>query len=147
MINLKTKGSKTPTNKNTGISFQEKMFFGAAMAPIKNYKLEPMIKLLQQGFNDLTIKNSGKSLPKLEGTEFELGGFNRWSSSFITSFFCEILEAFNDITDVIWGIGTENEVLNMIKTGNISGLGSAGLMFGFFIWTWIFSSFRGYKYG
>jgi hypothetical protein len=147
MINLKTKGSKTPTNKNTGISFQEKMFFGAAMAPIKNYKLEPMIKLLQQGFNDLTIKNSGKQLPKLEGTEFELGGFNRWSSSFITSFFCEILEAVNDITDVIWGIGTENEVLNMIKTGNFSGIGAAFFMFGIFIWTFIFSSFRGYKYG
>jgi hypothetical protein len=57
------------------------------------------------------------------------------------------LEAVNDITDVIWGIGTENEVLNMIKTGNFSGIGAAFFMFGIFIWTFIFSSFRGYKYG
>ena len=135
------------TSGTSGIAnFQTKMFSGVAMEPIKNYKLEPMIKLLRQGFHDLNIKNSGKPLPELKGTEWELGGFNRWSSSFITSFFCQFLEAMNDITDLLWGIGTENEVVNMIKTGNFAGLISVVFMFIIFIWTWIFSSFGGYKY-
>jgi hypothetical protein len=146
----KTRVSSNPINKNSGTTgianFQAKLFSGAAMEPIKNYKLEPMIKLLRQGFHDLNIKNTGKPLPKLEGTEWELGGFNRWSSSFMTSFFCQFLEAMNDITDLLWGIGTENEVVNMIKTGNFAGLLSAVFMLIMFIWTWIFSSFGGYKY-
>ena len=70
----------------------------------------------------MSIKNSGKPLPKLEGTEWEMGGLNRWSSGVTVSVFCDFLEAMNDMTNVLWGIGLESEVVNMIKTGNIAGI-------------------------
>ena len=102
--------------------FQSKMASAALIEPIKNYKLGRFIKFLRQGFYDMTIKNSGKPLPKLEGTEWEMGGLNRWSSGVTVSVFCDFLEAMNDMTTVLWGVGLESEVVNMIKTGNIAGI-------------------------
>ena len=136
--------SKGKTSKITNIP--TKMLFGSEIAQIKNYKLEQMIKVLRRGFDDKYLKTSGKPLPLLKGTEWELGGFNRWSSSLFTSFFCQFLEMMNDIIDLIFEIGTENEVINMIKTGNFAGFIAAFTMFILFIYTMCSNSFAGYKY-
>ena len=117
---------------------------GIFIEPVKNYKLEPLLKLLQRGFCDQALKdkiqqgvlNKGLEpltedqlnamLPKLDKTDFDMNTFkgrlNRWSSGFFMSFFCQILEALRDITNTLWGIGTENQVINMIKTGQIAGI-------------------------
>jgi hypothetical protein len=125
-------------------SLEVKEMAGAFIEPIKNYKLEPLIKLMQRGFCDQALKdkmqqsilNKGLEpltdeqlnslLPPLPGTEFDMNTFggrlNRWSTGFATSFFCQILEALSDITNTLWGIGTESQVVNMIKTGQIAGI-------------------------
>ena len=120
-------------------SLATKAFAGTFVEPIKNYKMLPFIKLVQRGFCDQDLKNKlqqgvlnkglppltdeqlNSLLPPLPGTEFDMNTFqgrlNRWSTSFAMSAFCQILEALGDITNTLWSIGTENQVVNMIKTG------------------------------
>ena len=113
---------------------------------VKNYKISPLVDILQRGFCDIAFQdeNPGKELPNIPN--YEVGSFNRWSSSFITSIFCQILEALNDVTKIVWGIGTENQFINMIKTGSFSGLISVIIIIIFYIYTALSSSFGGYKY-
>lgn len=124
-------------------SLEIKKTVGAFIEPVKNYKLSPLIHLLQRGFCDQVLKDdfmkkglsnlTDEELQKkvyeqnpLLGTPFDsttfLGRANRWSSSAFTSIFCQILEALRDITNTLWNIGTEEQVANMIKTGQIAGI-------------------------
>jgi hypothetical protein len=114
---------------------------------IRNYKISPLVDLLQRGFCDIAFKdaNPGVELPNIPN--YEVGSFNRWSSSFVASIFCQITEALYDVTKVVWGIGTEDQVINMVKTGSFSGGISVITIIIFYIYTAIYGSFGGYKYG
>lgn len=125
-------------------SIQAQMTAAELIEPVRNYRLEPLLNLLQRGFCDISIKDKIKNnryaknleplsekelnakLPPLPGTSYDMntkmGRLNRWSTGFVTSFFCQITEALSDITNLIWGIGTEAQVVNMIKTGQIAGI-------------------------
>ena len=136
---IKKGSNKIQSRKIEGLA--EKEIAGALIEPIKNYKLEPFIKLLKRGFCDKALKNKYKDeasgikltenqlqnmLPQLPKTEFDntkiKGMINRWWAGSVTSLFCQILEALRDITNILWNVGTENEILNMIKTGQVAGI-------------------------
>lgn len=134
---ITTSVNKIKSKKNEGL--EEKEIAGLFIEPIKNYKLGFLIKLLKRGFCDKALKNEYKdknknltenqlqnSLPELKGTEFDnttiKGMINRWWAGSVSSLFCQILEALQDITNILWNVGTENEILNMIKTGQIAGI-------------------------
>ena len=137
-------------------SFRTKMKVGALYEPIKNYKLGWLLDSLQQGFCDRSFKenvqqkrkNRGqepltdeqleKILPPMKGTKYDTttfwGGINRWGTSFIISAFCQTVEALNDLTSTLWCVGTENQFVNMIKTGQIAGIvGSIAFLISVFL--------------
>jgi len=132
--------------ENLQTDFMNKIESGAIKEQIKNYKLEPLIELLQIGFCDKKAKIQGKKIPEYKGEKYEKGSFNRWSSSVATSIFCQMTEALQDITNTLWEIGTEDQVVNMIKTGNFAGVLSSILIIIFYIYTFFASSFGGFKY-
>ncbi|GAF71517.1 unnamed protein product, partial [marine sediment metagenome] len=117
---------------------------------VKNYHLSPLINLLQRGFCDSAIKESGKKIPELEGTKWDTstrgGQFNRWSAGTMTSVFCQFTEAVDDVQKVLGEVGTEDQIIDMIKTGNVAGMGASGLLVIFFILSIFKSSFGGHEY-
>ena len=136
---ITTGANKIKSKKNAGLA--EKEIAGLFIEPMKNYKLGFLIKLLKRGFCDKALKNkikdepNGKNLTEnqlenklnpLEGTEFDSttikGMINRWWAGSVASLFCQILEALRDITNILWNVGTENDILNMIKTGQVAGI-------------------------
>lgn len=128
-------------------SFLEKLSAGSYVELANNYKLKPLINLLQRGFCDLAMKAQGKDIPDLKGTAYEKGSFNRWSSNFATSVFCQFLEAISDVTTLFSEVGTEQQVANMVKTGNFAGSITVLVILILFLWTFFAKSFEGYKYG
>ena len=132
------------TSSLGSVSMGSQMMAGELVEPVKNYRLGPLLNLLQRGFCDISIKDKIKNrrhaknlkpltekelnakLPPLPGTPYDMntkmGRLNRWSTGFVTSFFCQLTEALSDITNLMWGIGTEVQVVNMIKTGQIAGI-------------------------
>ena len=134
---FKNKANKINSKKIEGLAKKE--IAGVLIEPIKNYKLGFLIKLLKRGFCDKALKNEYKDknknltenqlenkLDSLEGTEFDnttiKGMINRWWAGSVASLFCQILEALRDITNILWNVGTENDILNMIKTGQVAGI-------------------------
>ena len=151
--NIGKKMIKNKIMKNDNISENEASSKMSGMTGVllseyvKNYKISSLVDILHRGFCDIAFQdeNPGKELPNIPN--YEIGSFNRWSSGFITSIFCQILEALNDVTKIVWGIGTEDQVINMIKTGSFTGLVSVIVIIIFYIYTAIYDSFGGYKYG
>jgi hypothetical protein len=112
---------------------------------IKNYRLGPGLKLLARGFCDIYTKENGKPLE--ENKDFPVNSFNRWSSGLFTSFFCQIVEAVNDFQTVLNNVGSDNQIVNMIETGNVAGVMSLIWIIVMMIYTRFVSSFGGYEYG
>ena len=44
-----------------------------------------------------------------------------WFSTVITSVVCQLLEGVNDMTEVLLGVGTADQVKNMWETGVVAG--------------------------
>ena len=117
---------------------------------VKDYHLSPLIDLLQRGFCDIAIKDPGKKIPELKGTKWDTstrkGTFNRWSAGTMTSIFCQFTEAVDDVQKVLGEVGTEDQLIDMVKTGNVAGMGAAGVLVIFFILSIFKSSFGGHVY-
>jgi hypothetical protein len=152
----KTIGKKILTHKimkqdniseGSAVDLMEGMLETKIAEYIKNYKISPLVDLLQVGFCDIAFKNANPGIELPDRPNYKVGSFNRWSSSFIASIFCQVTEALYDVTKIAWGIGTENQVINMIKTGSFSGVISVITIIIFYIYTAIYDSFGDYKYG
>jgi hypothetical protein len=104
---------------------------------LKNYKLGSTIKLLSTGF----CMKAGKEVDE------KLGRFYKIQAEMSTSFFCQLAEAVNDMYGDLSEIGTEHDIGNMIKTGNVAGGATVIYLVIMLIYTSFVSSFAGYKYG
>lgn len=65
------------------------------------------------------IRMSTESEMEKEGVEVDNNTY--WFSTFITSMVCQSLEGVNDMTEVLLGVGTADQVENMWKTGVVAG--------------------------
>lgn len=95
---------------------------GAMKGEIKNYKLGPALELLMVGFCDRAAKAKNQKPPHDYAGKFETGSFDRWSANFFTNIACEFLQGSGDVQDLMYGIGTMDQVSNMMKTGGVAGL-------------------------
>lgn len=123
-----------------------------ALAPartfINNYKMGPALELLSVGFCDkaaLAEKLNLKQDPTGDG-RYVSGSFNRWSSGLFSSFFCQMIEAVNDMMGTIYDVGSDDQIANMIKTGNFAGMVSGTYFIIMVIYTGFASSLSGYSY-
>lgn len=135
------------------------MSLSDARPTIKNYRLGPGIELLSVGFCDRLRKDEAKDkgvpyeeVPKVSDNpkmneKYKPGSFNRWSAGLFTSFFCQIVEAVDDLSNTLNNVGTDNQVVNMIETGNVAGLGAAIYLLIIIIYTFFSSSYAGFKFG
>ena len=130
-------GKQIIQDKKANISLLSEMGYNQLIPTVKNYHLGPIIKLLQRGFCDISIKDSGKEIPELKGTEWDtdtvMGKINRWSAGIMPSVFCQFTEAIDDTQRVLGEVGTEDQLINMMKTGNVAGMASATVLIIYYI--------------
>ena len=105
----------------------------AIMEFTKNHKKKIYLEYINRGlYNKLVSiykKNQSSEGNKIEFID-HLGVFKNKNlfidkdsiANFCFSIICQILEAVSDIKDGLDGAGTQNEILNMIKTGQIAGV-------------------------
>jgi hypothetical protein len=139
--------TKLQTNESgqINISLMEKEALAPLMDVIKDYKMYPLIKLLCRGFTDIYHESIGEN--KDENTEFPIGSFDRWTSYIASSIFCQLIEGLTDVKNNLNAIGNENVIINMIKSGNISGIATSIYVIIMIIYTFFFDSFSGVNYG
>jgi hypothetical protein len=138
--NIITLNVKVPSN------IQNILLDASILQVTKKYKSEFLVKLLKYGFSDLNLEQLNKELENGE-PGWEINSVNRFIARYIVSFFCDFLIFSDNLKILLNEVGSENSIINMIKTGQIAGLISAIFLIIMFIYTYIFGSFWGYRYG
>ena len=138
--NIITLNVKVPSN------IQDILLDASIIQVTKKYKSEFLVKLLKYGFSDLNLEQLNKELEKGE-PGWEINSINRFIARSIVSFFCDFLIFSDNLKILLNEVGSENSIINMIKTGQIAGLISAIFLIIMFNYTYVFGSFWGYRYG
>jgi hypothetical protein len=136
---------KKKSNDPESLGSLGEMMLGSASVELQNFKLGSAFSLLSRGFCDIYEKDTYGELK--EDSKYPIGSFGRWSAEFFTSFFCQFVQALVEMQNTLYGIGTDFQVVNMIKTGNFAGIGAVIYFIIIIIYTWFSDSFAGYKYG
>ena len=137
--------TKIKINDQIDISLMDREMMAPLLDIIKDYKMYPLIKLLCRGFTDIYHESIGEN--KDENTDFPIGSFDRWTSYVASSIFCQLIEGLTDVKNNLNSIGNENVIINMIKSGNISGIATSIYVIVMIIYTFFFDSFSGVNYG
>lgn len=153
--------SKLMNAHHSNVSLGSKLAMANMIQYVKDFKLEPGFKLMDMGLKIGRIKqeyaeskNIDVSNVSMEMIKNQLdpwiqdeNSFTWWVSEQARSFGCELITSQEAIRDILYSVGTEFQISNMMKTGGIAGMLTAFVWLILFILTWFKSCISNQCYG
>jgi len=110
-----------------------KGFYSVLYLFIKMNKLENLFKFINvascDAYNKVKIKKKNPNINDeelmkqiREKREIKISENEEWFASFLFSIFCQLIEAVDDTTDILLGVGDSDTVSNMWCTGIVAGI-------------------------
>lgn len=158
---IEKQASNLMNQPGANTSVGSKLMMANMIQYVKDFKLEPSFKLMFMGLQIgrlkqeyATSKNVDVSTVSTEMIKDQLSewmkkenSFTWWVSEQARSFGCELLESQEGIRDILYSVGTEFQISNMVKTGGIAGMLTAFVWLILFILTWFKSCIANQCYG